>query len=670
MKKVLYFDRTKNQIVDERAPKDIILCGGGLSVCYTLISDDVTVGDKPANTPYSDRKDSLKICDNGLIGALTRSTLTAENTFGGGISFTLSADGENLSEYGINLPFDFMGKKNGGGWENQFLFNSPYYDGEKNILYFYLTKPNGANLLIAAKGKVAGWKMDYSSEAYGHFFSEVKILKNFDKAYGRGINGYRLEFAVFPVNDFSDCLDILSKYYDIPFLHSLTNGGLVGNETNLLLYGKADGLLIKNGDKIKKINYTDKYILESDGETEILPVSGNKIGAGITVYGISDVVDLYKRSMDSVDIGVIERTDGNLCEHQCWMSAMLRFLSRFSDRLTDNEISLYENKLKRQLDIITETDESKAIARLTVLNKPYKDYPAYHIFKSVRLQEQFFGVTIFLDAYKYFKDEKYYVYAVNAMECLIDNYQSKDGGLKRPSHAGYCDYTTVCCPMIPLVDMAKFLVGKDDEKAAKFLSAAERMAEYVYDRGDSFPTETVATDNYETEMEEGSISCSALLLLYFCKNVRREDRYIRKAKEFLDLHEPWVIRSSVCQMKNSTLRWWETLWEGDADGPSICAAHAWTIWRAEADFLYYELTGDKDHLIKANNGFTCNLSKINAAGDSYSNYIPDLITGGGFASRSEDVAFKIADDYPKRVDCGLSRYVFIRLNDTFLGEIK
>lgn len=32
---------------------------------------------------------------------------------------------------------------------------------------------------------------------------------------------------------------------------------------------------------------------------------------------------------------------------------------------------------------------------------------------------------------------------------------------------------------------------------------------------------------------------------------------------------------------------------GDADGPAICCGHAWTIWRAEADYLYYALTGDE-----------------------------------------------------------------------------
>ena len=666
MKKGLIFEKTTKQIVDERAPDDKIFNGGEISVCYTLKADDITMGEKPDFTPYNDRSDSLQLRDNRLIGELTESVMTVEKTFGGGLSFRLTATSDILSEYGINLPFNFMSKKDGGGWENQFLFNSPYYNEKEKILYFYLTKPNGANLLFATKGRVAGWKMDYSSQAYGHFFANVKILKNTDRAYGICENGQDLEFAVFPVNDFSDCLDKLAEFYQIPFLDSLTNGDCSDEGIKIFLHGKADSFIIKNNDTIKTVDCSDKIFLEKSGLTEILPVSGDVCGVGITVYGIKNIVDLYKKSMDSVDFEVLKYTDGNLCESQCWMSAMLRFLSKYSDRLSKCEISRYESMLKRQLDIITETDETKAVPRLTILNKPYKRYPAYHVYESTRLQEQFFGVTVFLDAYKYFKDEKYYDYAVNAMECLIDTYQAEDGGLRRPFGSGWSDYTSVCCPMIPLVDMARFMVGKDDKKAQKFLSAAEKMAEYVYKRGDYFPTETVITDRYDAEMEEGSISCSALLLLYYCRNVKKKEHYIKKAKEFLDLHEPWVMKSTICQMKNSTLRWWETLWEGDADGPSICAGHAWTIWRAEADYLYYKLTGDKKYLIKAHNGFISNLSKINDNGDSFANFNPDLINGGGFAKRSEEIAFRIADRFPKRADCGLSRYVWIRLNDTFL----
>lgn len=99
---------------------------------------------------------------------------------------------------------------------------------------------------------------------------------------------------------------------------------------------------------------------------------------------------------------------------------------------------------------------------------------------------------------------------------------------------------------------------------------------------------------------------------------------------------------------------------GDADGPAIYCGHAWTIWRAEADYLYYALTGDEEYLIKAKNGFGTNFAKIRPDGVSYSIYNVDDINGGGFHSRSDDVIFKIASKFASVTDSGISRYVWIR----------
>ena len=119
-------------------------------------------------------------------------------------------------------------------------------------------------------------------------------------------------------------------------------------------------------------------------------------------------------------------------------------------------------------------------------------------------------------------------------------------------------------------------------------------------------------------------------------------------------------------MKNSSLRWWETQWEGDKDGPAICAGHGWTIWRAEADCLYAVLTNNEEYMQKASNGFMTNFSKIQENGLSYAIYNPDFINGGGFAKDSKDVVFRVSKRFPDREDSGLSRYVWIRINDTFL----
>ena len=184
----------------------------------------------------------------------------------------------------------------------------------------------------------------------------------------------------------------------------------------------------------------------------------------------------------------------------------------------------------------------------------------------------------------------------------------------------------------------------------------------------NFPTEGGVTDEAETEMEDESISCTALSLLYYCAKIERKEEYIAKAKEILDVHESWVIKTPLAPMYHSSLRWWETKWEGDKDGNAICAGHAWTIWRAEADYWYGTLLSDDEYLLKAYNGFISNFAKIDKDGKSYTCYQPDYITGGGFTDKSNDVEFRIAKGFPRQTDSGLSRYVWIRAMASILNK--
>lgn len=647
---MLIFNKTTLQITDTRDPADKIFNRGVMRVCYTLDIDDITKGEKPNFTPYKDRIGEF---DGELKNAQTCADLDIK-PFADGIEFFLSSTAQNLSEFGIELPINFMGKRGGGGWRNQFTLNSPYISPNREILYFYLARPNGNNIVIAAKN-ASGFKIDYSPYCYAHFLTGIKIFANLDKAYGMPRKDNAVKFAVLPVKDFDDCLNKLSRYYGLPFVACDVNGGEVGSKINVKVYGECGN--IKSGE----------LVIEREGDNEITPMLNGKTGATATVYGYKSLKDLYFKSMSAVDMKDIEVTDKNLCEHQCWATAMSRFLLRYKNELDAETVIKYEKLLKELLDVITETDESKAVPRLTILKQPHENLPAYNVYKSTRVQEGFFGVTLLIDAYKYFGDEKYLDYAIGALDCLLDNYQNKNGAITRYEWGKYSDYTTVCCPMITVADMAMFMRDIDKAKSDKYYDSAKRMAEYLYARGLVFPTEGAVSDETEAEMEDGSISCTALGLLYYCNNVERVEKYIRKAKEILDIHDCWVMQTPVAQMRGSTLRWWETLWEGDAGGPALCCGHAWSIWRAEADYLYYELTGDEKYLTKAKNGFGCNLAKIHGDGKSYSIYSFDEITGGGFAKSADGVKIRIVPKYPDQTDSGLSRYVWVRLCDTFLN---
>ncbi|MBO5648448.1 MAG: hypothetical protein J6S76_00875, partial [Clostridia bacterium] len=178
------------------------------------------------------------------------------------------------------------------------------------------------------------------------------------------------------------------------------------------------------------------------------------------------------------------------------------------------------------------------------------------------------------------------------------------------------------------------------------------------------------------EYEDGSISCTALALLYVCANLKYKQEYVDFAEHVLALHRAWTIYTPDARMYGSSFRWWETIWEGDGEGPAICAGHAWTIWKAEALFWYGIIKKDAKALRDSWNGFVSNFAKTQVDGTMYSCYEVDYIRGGGYEFEKqylsqlegEDVhtRYVIAHDYPKHADSSLSRYAWARAAETWM----
>ena len=639
---------------------DTYLDGSGISVSYTLKTDDITKGEKSPGTPYDARKAYFNA--DGYEEK-TDSTIFVKNVEDGYFVEVVTRSAE-LSQFGLDLPLNFMGKRNLGGWRKQYLFNSPYASTDNEHIYCFLSNPDGNHVMLVLDSPADGWKMDYSSYLGGRYFCNLKLLANFDKAYQTGSRRDRLSFYLFEVDSFEAGLQKVAKVKGLPVLTYDKSGGRIGERISFKAIGKCDHIEIDG--EIYPYDQGLRYEIHRTGTIVAVPYANGKRGLDCRIYGYETIDELYKRSVDSIDLDVVAKTDGNLCEHQCWVSAALRYMLRYGG---DKRL---ETIVKEELARITETEEDKAIPRRTIFFKAHGRFPEYNVYQSGRVQELAFGVTILLDAYEYFGEEKYLTYVKGAMNTLLCHYQKEDGRIETYTEwtDTYDDYTTVCCPMISFVDAGNFLKERDPAFAKRCFDGAAKMAAYLYGRGLSFPTEGGVAKEAESDMEDGSISCTALALLYYCAHVKREEKYICKAKEILDLHECWMIQTPIAPMYRSSLRWWETKWEGDRDGNALCCGHAWTIWRAEADHLYYTLTGDRAYYLKAYNGFMSNFSKINEKGESFACYQPDYITGGGFARRSEDVEFRIARGFPRQVDSGLSRYVWIRACAGMLQEMQ
>ena len=629
-----------------------------LSVSFTRKTDDITTADKPPMTPYVSREGYF---DSDGFEAMTGSRLKVFRR-DGGYRISLCCGREQsrfVSEYGLNIPINFMGKKNAGGWRNQYLFNSPYATDENDHIFCWLSSPGRPGLLILSLGKIDGWKLDYSLFSGGQYFDSLKFLASFDRAYG-GSGRRRLELFVCEAADYREALRIVSDRLRLPVAYYGQSGVRIGEKLRIYVCGDFDYLKSDDGSEayLNEGGYAE-IVPKNQGLLTVTPYRNGKRGLACVIYVYDSVKELYRRSVFGVSREDLARTDGNMCESKNHLSAMLRWMigNGKDKRLLDIVMP--------ELELLTTDDISQAKDRQTIFPRAHDGYPAYNTLHSNRVQEQFFGVGILLDAYKLTQNEFWLNFAKHALDSVLDHHQRDDGRIEttlewsvRPE-----DYTTVCCLIIPVTDMAIFLRERDPVRSEKYFTAAGKMAEHVYERGFLFPTETLEQDEAEPFVEEGSISCSALTLLYYCAKVRRIPKYIKRAKAFLDLHDSWVIHTNIAPMFYSSLRWWETKFEADYDGNALCCGHAWTIWRAEADFWYYKLTGDKTYLDKARNGFMSNFSKINEKGQSYSCYQPDYITGGGFTTNGRQVDFRIARGFPRHTDSSLSRYVWVRAHE-------
>lgn len=91
------------------------LNGDQLAVRYTLQTDDLSKGGaKNFAKPYNDRKSYFEPCTGGLYDEETKTLLTTEFVSfekRRGLKIVMQTARDDLSEFSLELPLNFMGKK-------------------------------------------------------------------------------------------------------------------------------------------------------------------------------------------------------------------------------------------------------------------------------------------------------------------------------------------------------------------------------------------------------------------------------------------------------------------------------------------------------------------------------------------------------------------------------
>ncbi len=631
------------------------------SVGFTFVCDDIK--NQPLKEEfnlYSDRSseyDYVKIEENVIICTDSKNNIETEYHINDNALIIKShTENEQISQFALNFDLNFLGKKT--DYKTQLMPTSPYKSMCGRYFYYMLTRLDGKVMTIVSRKLCDGWKIRYSPYMAGHYIQRLQIMASFDKVFnGSGIK--ELDLEIFISDSVDKAFERISEIFNAPLLKIVKSGGFDGT-AEVEVIGKCDKIKLVGPDNTEAVcevkQDINRLILSKFGLYTAIPYCGNIQGLDAVLWYGEDEKTLFDKATDAIKKPY--HCDDNLCEGGCFLWSILCNMRSRNHKKYD-ALARYE---------LSEVMGEKGIRipRKTIVPER-TEYAPYHICKSKRVQEQFFGVSILLEAYKTYKEQRYLEFAQNALDELLDNYFI-DGQIYNGE-----DYTTVCAPVIAVVDMANEV--QDAERKERYKKAAIAVAEYLVKRGISFPTEGTDSNSIEQDFEDGSISCTALSVLYVCANLHYDEEYIRFARGILDLHKAWTIYTPDARMYGSSFRWWETIWEADGEGPAICAGHAWTIWKAEALYWYGVLTKDNEALQMSWNGFVTNLAKTQANGDMYSCFEVDYIRGGGeksikdglyqLADQSYVDSYKVAHSYPEHTDSSLSRYAWVRYQYTW-----
>lgn len=509
---------------------------------YTLKGQDIKTdvsfaayNDSLASYDGAEITENEAICENKELGIHT--LFKIENDV---LSMDSYTDNEEISQFGIDLNFNFLGKKN-GTYIGQLLPSSPYTSLSEDRMYCIMPIVDLGFCAVVSMTGGAVWKIDYSPHCCGHYINGFQIMSSTDSLFGREGKkelSLRLVFA----KTVEECYTKIQSLYNVPMIIPSVTGtfgkqlsvNIIGNAdtVKVVLDGQEQTVPVKNGRaKIPALGY---------GRHRLIPFDKDKEGLDTEVWFGEDAKEFFKKSCDSVREPY--HNDDNLCEGMAWCWSLLCYMNMYGDKR-------YIAKVTDALKVVMGETESP-VPRQTILPYAEDGLPPYHIYKSNRVQEQFFGISMLTEMYKLTNDKKYLDFAVNSAKAMIDTYQREDGAIVPET-----DYTTVCAPIIPIIDLALIFKNTDNNTFSYFANSAKKIAEYLVKRGLHFPTEGVVSDINDEEMEEGSISCTALSILYYCRYIEKRQDYIDFAEKVLKLHDYFISYTPDVKLYRSTMRW-------------------------------------------------------------------------------------------------------------------
>ncbi len=647
-------------------------------MAYTLTEEDISLENHLGSMPFTEKHFGYQ---EDFTNPEYGSRLLIEPARNGFV-LDLSCDSPKIDGMGLFLPFNFISRKN-GFWQQQFTISSPYHTADYKHHLFYLARPDGKGVVCIVENEIECFMVNYSPYQGGHFIRGITFWSQLDKAYGRAARqNKRVRVHILPVSSYMEAMKLACNIWDCPALYYQTACGFTGQKFNFDAIGSVDEIKIISPAGREYVTKELAFCPEEYGFYNVIPYRDGNAGMDCTVFSMDSLPKMHERATKiiqqdpAVVIGkAIDGTDiyepnhltyrgykdYNLCEHCMWGWSALKYLHHGD---TDERI----HRDVRNLLNIMDPRNHAAVPRCS-----YDPNDDYNTLGDYRIQEAFNGVSILLDAYHLYQEPYYLELAKTVLRSKLKVDQLDDGGVYRYAGKGENrhreDYTTVTAMILPVADLAVLLRDMEDPDWEYFAASAIGMADHMVSRGMDFPTEGGGHEEVNVEMEEGSMSCTALTVLYVYDKLLKKQEYLDFAEAVLNFHDCYSVYTPHPCMFRSSLRWWETIWEGDSDGPAICFGHGWTIWRAEAEYWFGILAHDDDRLLDGYNGFMSNLSKTDIHGNMYAIYQYEQLSSPAMEDRGHMTDRTNREGFPRRTDTTLSRYAWARAAATWFETV-
>lgn len=558
---------------------------------------------------------------------------------------------------GLNLDWNLLDMPGCEDSRHQCMPHVLYTDEEYEYAYLIFSTPDGRYAAITMEG-FAAWRIKYSYA--GHRMIGFQVLTQADDVVIGNKKPLKVSDLLTLHFYFSGskqaCMEWIAKTLNIGIAIPKITGGVQSASIAYDLIGKQCDVRLCTPEGTVKDLTANEFVLEQEGIYQIVASTENgrkhisRVLCHAPWESLFDRVNTFYRNHFQDECGAFYRAIwSDTCSPKggCTLEG-----TAFGDvhgfySCRSGEFGGFGGwALMKNLLLFGDKPEiRKSLDRYVynwVLNRGHEDQPyngtickheqeylgrkygPYHLYREINVpQHETFFIEQLVDYYLISNDEMVLEDAWNLAKHFIAEHMESNGMVvcQNTPDGEKVDYCSVVTPICSLIKLAYVLKEKASQDAQWLLEWAEKLADFVCQRGFSFPTEG------ESCTEDGSVSCSVVTLLWAYQYISPKPEYLQMAKALLQYHQVLVLGGEDCRQRNSSIRFWETQYESRDWGPSINAGHAWSLWTAEAKARMAQITGDIALLQESYEGFITNICKVQPNGAMPSCYTPDMIPG-------------------------------------------